>query len=60
MINNMNNIIAFIVIAGFDFISKYGLDGIIPLPGVKKITGTNEYQTAYRITRRADFRIPTR
>ena len=47
-------------ISDFDFITKYGLDSDLDIPGVKSITGSNKYQTAYRITRKADFRIPTK
>ena len=48
------------LVTGFDFISKYGLDGSDRIPGVRRITGSNELQRAYKITRNADFRIPTR
>ena len=53
-------IYSYLLFIGFDFISKYGLDGSDPIPGVRRITGSNELQRAYKITRNADFRIPTR
>lgn len=47
------------VLLGFDFISKYGLDTETP-PGVRVVEGSNYLQTAYKITKKAEFRIPTR
>ena len=47
------------LVTGFDFISKYGLDVDTP-PGVRRVTGSNELQTAFKITKKAEFRIPTR
>ncbi|XP_055956241.1 collagen alpha-1(IX) chain-like [Patella vulgata] len=44
---------------GFDFISKYQLDNVLRQPGVKKVRGSNEFQVAYKISRRAKLRIKT-
>lgn len=44
---------------GFDFISKFQLD-TNGVSGTKRIRGSNQYQTAYRILPEADVSIDTR
>ncbi|ESO92414.1 hypothetical protein LOTGIDRAFT_121119, partial [Lottia gigantea] len=46
-------------LSGFDFISKYQLDNVLRQPGVKKVPGSNEFQVAYRISKKANLRIRT-
>ncbi len=58
--NSLHSAFWHVSFLGFDFISNYGLDSSQRIPGVRRITGSNELQRAYKITRNADFRIPTR
>ena len=45
----------------FDFIRKFRLDLLeTQYPGVNRVRGSNKVQTAYRLDRDADLRLPTR
>ncbi|XP_070195500.1 collagen alpha-1(IX) chain-like isoform X2 [Littorina saxatilis] len=44
---------------GYDFISRYELDDVLRVPGVSKVKGSNEFQVAYKISRRANLRRKT-
>uniref|UniRef100_H2Z836 Collagen alpha-1(IX) chain n=1 Tax=Ciona savignyi TaxID=51511 RepID=H2Z836_CIOSA len=45
---------------GFDIISQFNLDRDDLMQGVSKVTGSDEYQVAYRLARKASLSIPTR
>ncbi|KAH6921708.1 hypothetical protein HPB50_004223 [Hyalomma asiaticum] len=45
---------------GFDMIRKFRLDDVqFDFPGVKRVTGSNSLQTAYRLSRKAELVLPT-
>lgn len=46
-------------VSGFDFISRYQLDDVLRVPGVSRVRGSNEFQVAYKIGRRASLRRRT-
>ncbi|KAI8501494.1 hypothetical protein Bbelb_207650 [Branchiostoma belcheri] len=39
---------------GFDLITQFSINGGRPLPGVRKVKGSSDFQTAYRLTRQSD------
>lgn len=45
----------------FDFIRRFRLDVLeTQYPGVTRVRGSNRMQTAYRLDRDADLKLPTR
>ncbi|XP_053213677.1 collagen alpha-2(IX) chain-like [Panonychus citri] len=46
----------------YDFIRYFGLDNSdgFDFPGIKKVKGSNDFQTAYRLSRRADLSLQTK
>ncbi|CAN8001913.1 unnamed protein product [Ixodes hexagonus] len=46
---------------GFDMIRKFRLDDVqFDFPGVKRVVGSNNLQTAYRLSKQAELVLPTR